>query len=165
MRFTMQRLMIVIALCAASLAVLREAPIIAALFGIVALLIGPLIGSLWEIRKGGKGLTGGLIGGAITWGGIGLLLGLIETFKRHTRHEISHADEIILLLFLFVSYPLAGAVIGLVEGIAVCYLRYLATVPKSLRLRAERSARANAYRPTSQPDDCWDGSGSLEART
>jgi hypothetical protein len=143
MRFTMRRLMIGIALCALSLAVLREVPII-------AVLIGPLIGSLWEVRKGGKGLTGGLIGGAITWGGIGLVLGLIETFKRHTRHEISSSDEIILLLILFVSYPLAGAVIGLAEGIAVCYLRHLATMPRRLRLRAERSARANAYRPTSR---------------
>jgi hypothetical protein len=138
-RFTVRRLMTGIAVCAVSLAVLREAPMI-------AILIGPLIGSLWEMRRGGTGLTGSSIGGVIPMVGISLI-GFIEWYSRMTDRSLS---DILLFIAICGLYTLGGAVFGLAEGMAIRYLRYLATLPRRLRLRAERSARANAYRPRSQ---------------
>ena len=131
-----------IAVCAVSLAVLREV----ALFAI--LIIGPLIGSLREVRKGGKGLIGGLIGGAITWGGFCLYC-LIETYCMR-RPPLTIRDNLILAPVIFALMILGGASLGLVVGFFVWYLRYLAALPERLRLRAERSARANFYRPASR---------------
>jgi hypothetical protein len=57
--------MIVVAFCAALLALVVQAPFI-------AILIGPIVASALQVRKGGKGLTGAMIGGMITWVGLGL---------------------------------------------------------------------------------------------
>lgn len=137
-RFTLRRLMTSIAVCAGALALLREAPVI-------ALFLGPLIGSIWEVWRGKKGLIGGLVGGAITWACVGLVF-LIVDRPGVPVHSIT-AEGIVFLVFAFVMHTIGGAAIGLVEGLAFWYLRYLATLPKQLRLRAERIARANSYRP------------------
>jgi hypothetical protein len=70
-RFTMRRMAAVIAGCALYLAVLREAPLVVIVFHLLGF---PVAGSLLELRKGGKGLTGGLIGGTI--GSLSVALGL-----------------------------------------------------------------------------------------
>jgi hypothetical protein len=127
--------MTVVALCAVFLALVVQAPFI-------AILVGPLIASVLEVRKGGSGLTGGLIGGVITWVGLGLFFLMWEwytdPFIRLT------ADVIVWVWIALAGYTISGVVIGLAEGVAFCYVRYLGTLPKILRLRAERSARANS---------------------
>ena len=138
-RFTLLRLMIGIALCAVSLAFLRVTTVIAAV-------AGPLVGSIREIRKGGSGLTGGMIGGTITWVGLGLLFLVWECY-RHPASLIT-ADGLGWLLIVFAVYTIGGAVIGLAEGIAFYFARYLATLSKVIRLRAGRIARANSYGST-----------------
>jgi hypothetical protein len=140
---SIRRLMACIALWAASLAIVVQAPFI-------ALIIVPLIGSLWEARRGGKGLIGGMIGGTIAWVCLGLIL-LIWEYYNHG--AFGSAANIHWLLIVFVVYTLGGAVIGLAEGIAFYFVRYLATLPKLILLRAERSARANSYGSTSPSHD------------
>jgi hypothetical protein len=62
MRFTLRRMGAVVAGCAFSLAILREAPWLVVVGPFVLI---PVAGSLYEVRKGGEGLTGGLFGGMI----------------------------------------------------------------------------------------------------
>jgi hypothetical protein len=73
-QFTLRRLMTAIALCAVSLAVVRAAPAIVIVFG-------PLVGSLLDWRKGGKGLAGGTIGGMITAVAAGLFFFVHDYFR------------------------------------------------------------------------------------
>ena len=139
MRISIRSLMIIIAICAAFLALVVRAPFI-------AILIGPLIASVLEVRKGGNGLIGGTIGGVITWVGLGLIF---LTWEWYT-HPVSRltAEGTGWFLIVFGVYTIGGAVIGLAEGIAFYFVRYLVTLPKHIRLRAERSARANSYGST-----------------
>jgi hypothetical protein len=139
-RFTVRRVMVAIAICGVALAVVRQAPV-------VLILIGPLIGSLWDMSRGGKGLTGGLIGGAMTWGCLGLA-SLAALALQDSASINPPSDLAFLTLSLFLQTA-GGAVVGLMLGVAAWFLRYLATLPRVLRQRAERSARANSYRPPS----------------
>jgi hypothetical protein len=127
--------MAMIAICAAFLALVMRAPFI-------AILIGPLIASVLEVRKGGNGLTGGTIGGVITWVGLGLIFLTWEWFT----HPASRLTAVgtAWLLIVFGLYTVGGAVIGFAEGVAFYFVRYLVTLPRLIRLRAVRSARANS---------------------
>jgi hypothetical protein len=127
---TIGRLMAVIAVCAVALTVLRYAPqsVICA---------GPLAGSLWGLRRGEKGFIGGVIGGLLT----GSALGVVVTFFHYGR--LSHAPVD------FVEATFFGAILGIGVGaivwqavMAVKVIRYLAGIPRSLRLRAEGTAAA-----------------------
>jgi hypothetical protein len=136
---SIRSLMIIIAMCAAFLALVVRAPFI-------AILIGPLIASVLEVRKGGNGLTGGTIGGAITWAGLGLIF-LTSEWYTHPASRLT-AEGTGWLLIAFGVYTISGAVIGLAEGIAFYFVRYLAILPELIQLRAERSARANIFGST-----------------
>lgn len=142
MRFTVGRLMAGIAVCGVAFAVLRQAPSVAM---VTWILVIPFVGSLWDIRRGGKGLRGALAAGAITWGSFGLAGIVSAAFRRPG--TITNRHDLVYTVSLLCLQTIVGSVYGLVGGLAVCYLRYLATLPKSLRLRAERSAGANSYRP------------------
>jgi hypothetical protein len=148
-RFSIRLLMVIIAMCAALLALVVQAPF-------VAILIGPIVASAIELRKGGKGLVGGMIGGVITWVGLGLFF-LTWKGLTHLAFNVT-AEGAIWLMFVFAVYAVLGAVIGLAEGIAFYYARYLMTLPKLIRLRAERSARANRCGSTVTSHDDWDSS-------
>jgi hypothetical protein len=137
-RFTLRRLMAAIAVCAVSLAILREAPFI-------AVFVCPLIGSVLDVRKGRNGIIAATRAGAIANVIVGLFYMLV-VFAQYPLTRIG-AEQVFWILIILGLVALGGAVIGFTEGIAVWYLRYLATLPKRLRLRAERSARANSYRP------------------
>jgi hypothetical protein len=127
--------MTVVALCAVLLALVVQAPVI-------AILIGPLIASVLEVRKGGSGLTGGLIGGVITWVSLELFF---LTREWYTHPAIRVKVEVIgWVLIALAGSTIVGAFIGLAEGVAFYFVRYLATLPKIFRLRAERSVRANS---------------------
>jgi hypothetical protein len=136
---SIRSLMIIIAMCAAFLALVMRAPFI-------AILIGPLIASVLDVRKGGNGLTGGMIGGVITWVGLGFVF-LAWEWYAHPLVRVTPAKTG-WVLFVFATYTIGGAVIGLAEGIAFYFVRYLVTLPKLIHLRAERSARANRYGST-----------------
>ena len=56
--------------------------------------------------------------------------------------------EISFILIIFAFYAIVGASIGLAEGIAFWFVRYLTTLPRDLWLRAITSAKANNYRST-----------------
>ena len=125
MRISIRSLMIVIAICAAFLALVVRAPFI-------AILIGPLIASVLEVRKGGNGLIGGMIGGVITWVGLGLIF---LTLNGTPASQPSNGRRNRMVLIVFGVYTIGGAVIGLAEGIAFYFIGYLVTLPKHIRLR------------------------------
>jgi hypothetical protein len=130
-----------IALCAVVLSVLRAMPL-------AVLLAGPLIGALWDRRRGGKGFTGGLIGAVITWACLGLV---ILGHNWYTTGAIPlRLVDIADALAVFSLYTFGGAVIGLTAGIALCCVRYLATLPERVRTRAQQSASAKMRRPISR---------------
>jgi hypothetical protein len=149
-RISIRSLMIIIASCAAFLALVVRAPFI-------AILIGPLIASVLEVRNGGNGLIGGTIGGVITWVGLGLIFLTWERYKQPAIRLTVTAEDIAWLMIAFGVYTIGGAAIGLAEGIAFYFVRYVLTLPKLIRLRAERSARANSYPSTIAS---YDGQGS-----
>ena len=127
------------AICAVWLAILREFPLI-------AFVIGPLIGAGGEDRNGGRGLEGGVIGGMITSLGLGLFE-LIAASSGGWVGQIGPAElKFIIIVYAYVT--VVGAATGFAEGVLFCLLRYLATLPKQFRLRAERSAKANSNRRT-----------------
>jgi hypothetical protein len=128
-----------VAVCAVSMALLVQA-------AFIAIIIGPLIASVLEVRKGGNGLTAGMVGGTITWVGVGAFSLIWECYT-HPAIQIT-ADEIGWVLIVFAAYTIGGGVIGLAEAIASYFVRYLLTLPKRIRLRAERSAKANIYGST-----------------
>ena len=64
------------------------------------------------------------------------------------------AEETACLLVAFALYTFAGAVVGLAEGVAFYFVRRLATLPELIRLRAERSARANLYGSAASGHKC-----------
>jgi hypothetical protein len=132
--------MTAIAACAVWLSVLRQVPMI-------AFIIGPIIGSVWGVKKGRKGIIGGVIGGMTTYLGIGVFF-LITTYYRGPAIHTG-PTEISFILIIFAFYAIEGASIGLAEGIAFCFVRYLTTLPRDLRLRADMSAKAKNYRSTS----------------
>lgn len=104
-----------------------------------------MIGSIWDIKKGGKGIVGGFRGGAVAAIGIILFL-LLRDFMQYPVGRVN-LNGIFWLLVVGAAFVLLGAAIGLIEGVAIWYLCYLATLPRSLRLRAARSLQANCYRP------------------
>jgi hypothetical protein len=107
-----------VAISGVFLAIVREAPLI--LF-----LIGPLIGSLWDMKKGGKGLTGGSIGGAISWGGFGLTSLITVAFQ----HPVDIRDfdfGLWTIVLLFITA--CGSIVGMALGVAVWCLSYLVTL-------------------------------------
>lgn len=67
-RFTLGRVMFGIAACGLTLAVVRQVP------EVVLLLVPiiPLLGSLWDVKLGGEGAAGGMLGGAFVAGCLGL---------------------------------------------------------------------------------------------
>ncbi len=148
-RFSIRSLMTIIALCAAFLALGVRAPFI-------AIIIGPLIASVLDVRKGGNGLIGGTIGGVITWVGLGLFFFAWHWYT-HPAIRVT-AEGAGWLLIGLVLYAVAGGLIGFAEGIAFYFVRYLVTLPKLVRQRAERSARANRYGSTIASHDGEDGS-------
>jgi hypothetical protein len=145
-RFSMRSLMTVIGICAAFLALVVQAPFIAMQVGLIAMWVGPLVPSVLEVSKGGKGLIGGMIGGAITWAGIAVIALISDAWDwaTHPAAPIS-AAEIAWALVAFALLTIAGAVAGLAEGVGFYFVRRLAALPKVIRLRAERSERANLY--------------------
>jgi Na+/proline symporter len=126
--------MIGIAACAGLLFLLREAPI-------VPVVVGPIAGSLWQIKKGGNGLNAGAVTGAVTWVCVGLIF-LVLDLPIH-RPLPSFAAEVVWVFAAIATWAIAGALIGLAEGVALRYLFYLASLPRRLRFRAKRSAQAN----------------------
>ncbi len=126
--------MIGIAGCAGFLFLLREAPII-------PVVGGPIIGSLWQMKKGGNGLQGGAVGGAVTWVGLGLFFLLLDLPIHRPLPNL--AAEVVWISAAFGTFAIGGALIGLAEGVALRYLCYLGRLPGRLRLRAKRSAEAN----------------------
>jgi hypothetical protein len=133
-RFTLRGLMIGIAACAGSLFLLREAPII-------PLYCGPIVGSLWQVKKGGNGLKGGAVGGVVTWVGLSLFYLVLD----HPIHRPlpSMVAEVVWIAAAIGTYAIGGALVGLAEGVALRFLFYLAGLPSRLHLRAQRSAQAN----------------------
>jgi nitrate reductase gamma subunit len=98
--------------------------------------------------QGVRGLTAATIGGVITWVGLGLIFLTWERYKQPAIRLTLTAEDIAWLMIAFGVYTIGGAAIGLAEGIAFYFVRYLLTLPKLIRLRAERSARANSYPST-----------------
>src|SRR5206468_5774168 len=107
----------------------------------MALLAPPIAASAWEVRRGGNGLRGAMIGGTAVWLGfcfIGLLLG----FFRQPRVSVTRED-MDWLVIAFPASAVGGAVIGLLEGIGFYFIRILTRLPRTIRMRAERSASSN----------------------
>ena len=121
MRCTLRTLMIAIAVCAVTLAILRAAPI-------TAFFVVPCVASLWDMRSGGKGLIAGSTAGAITVAVLGFFVWFAVYCGGH------HAGLSIGLSRLVVIVPLcalAGGLIGLAQGIALQWLRSLPSRPSS----------------------------------
>ncbi len=126
-RFTLRRMVAVIAGCALYFAVLREAPWFVVVFH---LLVFPVIGSLFEIRKGGKGLIGGLIGGAIGSLSVALGLGVLA----YTYGDLPHLD-LVYSLCVALDVTMFGGILGGFVGILVWYV---ATILKIVLRREEK---------------------------
>jgi hypothetical protein len=148
------RPMVVIAVCAFAFVVLRYA---SQLVVLVVFYAGPLAGCIWGTYRGGKGfagrLIGGLVGGVLTCWALGL--GALAMTCDHSG-PASLGPMLTTRSFLIAT--LIGAVLGLAVGYHVLLLtmvavalRYLASIRRSIRLRAEQSAAASAYRPEPQP--------------
>jgi hypothetical protein len=132
-QITIARLMATVAVCAGVLTILRYAPE-------AVVCAGPLIGSLWGIRKGEKGFIGGVMGGLVTGSGIGLAVTWYH-YRLGSRGPID-----------FVDCTFFGAILGICVGavvwlavVAARVIRYLADMPRSIRLRAYRRANASPF--------------------
>jgi hypothetical protein len=126
-----------IAVCAVWIAVFREYPLIACA-------IGPVTGSVWEVKKGGWGFLGAVIGGMITYMLLGIFF-LIEVASRGSVRQLEpKALGFVLIIYAF--YAIGGVAIAFAGSMAYCWLRALTTLAEQFRLRAERTAEANRNR-------------------
>jgi hypothetical protein len=110
---------------------------------LIILLVTPIVASAWEVRRGGNGLRSGMIGGTVVWLGFSCL-GLLLELLRHPRAGVT-SDDLDWLVIALPAMAVGGAIIGLLEGIAFYFICTLARLPKTIRMRAERSARSNFF--------------------
>ncbi len=83
-----------------------------------------------------------MIGGTVGWLGF-CFFGLLLEFFRHPRVSLTRDN----LDWLVIAFPASavGAVIGLLEGIVFYFIRILTRLPRTIGMRAERSARSNLF--------------------
>jgi hypothetical protein len=117
-----------------------------------AILFGPPIAAAArEVKRGGNGLRSAMIVGAIVWPGFGFVSLLVEFFRDPRIGWVR--DNMDWFAVALAMSAVGGAAIGLLEGIAYCFIRALTRLPRTLRVRAERSANSN-----------WNGSPTGDAR-
>jgi hypothetical protein len=140
-RVTIAWLMAAVAVCAVALATLRDA------VGII-IYAGPLAGFLWDVKRGGRGFMGSLVGGVMTFWSTGIVL-LARTYYEGD----PGSSRSVLTATNFLILTGVGATFGIVVGAIVSLLTkvpkviwYFLNIPKSLRLRAKRSEAANSFR-------------------
>jgi Na+/proline symporter len=146
-RFSISSLMIIVAICAGLMALVVQGPY-------VAMLIGPIVASALEVRRGGKGLTAGMLWGAITWMGLGLLF-LVWEWYTHPASRLAKEGSVRLVI-VFAAWGMEGALIGLLVGLAFYFAEYLVTRPNRTRRRAEQSVGADCDSSTMTSHDDWD---------
>ena len=113
MSFSLRKFMIGIGGFAVWLAALREFPM-TALFAV------PVVTALWDIKRGGMGLIGGTVGGAMTWGGV-VLFHLLDVwlFPVHSWDSEDFAVSPFVLFAMPLFFALFGIPLGFLEGVAV----------------------------------------------
>ncbi len=89
-------------------------------FPMTALFAVPVVTALWEIKRGGMGLIGGAVGGAMTWGGF-VLFSLLDAwlFPVHSWDSEDFAVSPFMILAMPLFSGLLGIFIGFLEGVAV----------------------------------------------
>ena len=135
MRFKLRSMMAGIAVGAILLALVRISPIL-------VVLLTPLIGSIWEMRKGGEGILGGAIAGTIM--GLGGSLFVLYLIYFQSPQRLEQGGVIISSMILAELFALGGAVIGLIEGMAFRSLTRLAPLFRRSQLGSEQDEKANA---------------------
>lgn len=107
----------------------------------VTLLGPPIVASAREVKRGGNGLRSAMIVGAVVWPGFGFVSLLMEFFRDPRLGWVR--DNMDWFAIAFPASAVGGAVIGLLEGTAYCFIRVLTRLPRTIRMRAERSAKSN----------------------
>ena len=146
-RVTIGWLMATIAVWALVLATLRFE------FGIF-IYAGPLAGFLWDVRRGGRGFTGGLVGGVIALWVTGLIILAIIWYRGNPgslKAMLAGTNFLILTGVGATFCIVVGAVVWLLTKVPKV-IWYVLNIPKGLRLRFKRGEAANLFRQG--PSDC-----------
>ena len=107
----------------------------------LTLLGAPIAASAREVKRGGNGLRSGMIAGAVVWPVFGLVSLLMEFFRDPRVGWVR--DNMDWFAIAFPASAVGGAVIGFLEGTAYHLILNLTRLPRTIRLRAERSTTSN----------------------
>lgn len=132
--------MAVIAVCAVASATLRFE------FGSF-ILAAPLAGFLWDVKSGGRGFIGGLIGGVLTLWIMGLGLLAITWYNGGARSwkSVPASWESLIVTGVGATFAVAvGVLIWLMSKIPPV-VRYVVNISRKRRVPAKRSEAARSF--------------------